>query len=70
MDNSQRQALFRSIINDLGITQAKATELISDKTKRPLSVRTVRAWLAKEGAASARPLPEWAIKVISSISNK
>lgn len=69
MSNSKRKAEFRGIIDRLGITQAMAAEMISKKTERPLSARAVRAWLAKDAASSARPLPQWALDVMRSFAD-
>ncbi|MGY2199464.1 hypothetical protein [Pseudomonas gingeri] len=54
------------LIERAGITQARAAELIAQETKRPCSVRSVRAWLADPAKTSARTCPEWAINALES----
>lgn len=54
------------LIEQADITQAQAAELIAQETKRPCSVRSVRAWLTDSKKISARPCPEWAINALES----
>jgi len=49
------------LIEQSGVTQARAAELIAQETKRPCSVRSVRAWLAASDKSSARTCPAWAV---------
>ncbi|WP_455233327.1 hypothetical protein [Geopseudomonas aromaticivorans] len=58
------QAAFAALIDQAGITQARAADLIAEETKRPCSVRSVRAWLADADKTSARPCPEWAVSAL------
>ncbi|EMA2592567.1 hypothetical protein [Pseudomonas aeruginosa] len=60
------QASFRSLIEKTDITQAEAAKMIAEETKRPCSVRSVRAWLAEAELQSARPCPEWAVQALES----
>jgi hypothetical protein len=52
------------LIEQSGVTQAQAAELIAQETKRPCSVRSVRAWLAASDKSSARPCPTWAVSAL------
>lgn len=54
------------LIEQAGVTQARAAELIAQETKRPCSVRSVRAWLADSDKPSARTCPEWAVDALAS----
>ncbi len=54
------------LIEQSGVTQARAAELIAQETKRPCSVRSVRAWLADSDKSSARTCPEWASNALES----
>lgn len=60
------QEKLRALIEQAGITQDQAAELIAKQTKRPCSVRTVRAWLADKGKSSARPCQEWGVQALES----
>lgn len=60
------QHSFRLLIEKADITQAEAAKMIADETKRPCSVRSVRAWLAESDLQSARPCPEWAVQALES----
>ncbi|MNR15759.1 hypothetical protein D3C85_1323150 [compost metagenome] len=52
------------LIEQSGVTQAQAAELIAQETKRPCSVRSVRAWLAAPDKSSARTCPAWAVNAL------
>jgi len=58
------------MLEQLGITQAQAAELITKKTLRKVSTRAVKSWLAAPTAKSARACPAWAIKVLQEIENE
>lgn len=55
---------FRALCEEADITQAKASEMIAQHTKRPCSVRSVRAWLTDQSKPSARPCPVWAVDAL------
>ena len=64
--NNQKE--FRAILEQLGITQAQAAELITKKTLRKVSTRAVKSWLSAptaKTAKTARTCPAWAIKVLN-----
>ena len=66
------QKEFRAILEQLGITQAQAAELITKKTLRKVSTRAVKSWLSAptaKTAKTARTCPAWAIKVLKEIEN-
>lgn len=63
---TNREKLQR-LLEQADITQLQASILIAEETKRPCSVRTVRSWLADASLSSARPCPDWAIEVLSSL---
>jgi hypothetical protein len=46
------------------ITQVESANLIAAQIQRPCAPRTVRAWLATPGSASARPCPDWAVEAL------
>jgi hypothetical protein len=46
------------------ITQVESANLIAAQTQRPCAPRTVRAWLATPGTASARSCPDWAVEAL------
>lgn len=56
------QEKLKLLLADAGITQKDAAEYIATSTRRPCSVRSVRAWLADESLASARPTPDYAVQ--------
>ena len=58
------QNALAALIDQADITQAKAAEMIAEETKRPCSVRSVRAWLADADKTSARPCPQWAVNAL------
>lgn len=58
------QELLRELLEKGNISQAEAAALIAEETKRPCSVRTVRAWLADASLPSARTCPDWAVNVL------
>ncbi|MDD5493543.1 MAG: hypothetical protein PHG36_02565 [Dehalococcoidia bacterium] len=58
------------MLEQLGITQAQAADLITKKTLRKVSTRTVKSWLSARTAKSARTCPAWAIKVLKEIDNE
>jgi hypothetical protein len=58
------QEMLRELLEKADISQAEAAALIAKKTKRPCSVRSVRAWLADASLSSARTCPEWAVQVL------
>lgn len=60
------QEKFRQLLSNSGITQAEAATLIAEETKRPCSVRAVRAWLADASLPSARTCPDWALQALES----
>ena len=64
------QKEFRAILEQLGITQAQAAELITKKTLRKVSTRAVKSWLSAPTAKTARTCPAWAIKVLQEIENE
>ena len=66
--NNQKE--FRAILAQLGITQAQAAELITKKTFRKVSTRTIKSWLYASTSKSARTCPAWAIKVLQEIENE
>lgn len=64
------QETLRSLLERASITQAEAAGLIAEETKRPCSVRSVRAWLADESLLSSRPCPDWALTALKSNLSK
>jgi hypothetical protein len=60
----ENQEALRKIINDRGLTQEQIAELLSKKTKRTVSYRAVKSWLAKPDIKSSRPCPDWPIKIL------
>ena len=62
MSNRERLKL---LLEESGITQLRASELITGRTTVPCSVRSVRAWLAEPDKASARTCPDWAILALT-----
>ena len=64
MKKRDRRSEFVALLTAAGITQARAAQLIAEETKRPCSVRAVRAWLAPDDRPSARTLPDWAIAAL------
>lgn len=61
---------FKSILEDKSITQQNAAILIAEYTKRPCSVRTIRAWLNDPNKPSSRPCPDWALDALKNITKK
>jgi len=57
------------MLEQLGITQAQAAELITKKTLRKVSTRAVKSWLSAPTAKTARACPAWAIKALKEIEN-
>ena len=66
--NNQRE--LRAMLEQLGITQAQAAELITEKTFRKVSTKTVKSWLYASTSKSARTCPVWAIKVLQEIEKE
>jgi hypothetical protein len=60
------QDKLRDLCSRAAITQEDAANLIAEHTKRPCSVRSVRAWLADPSKTSARPCPDWAVLALES----
>lgn len=60
------QEKLRNLLIKGGVTQAEAAVLIAEETKRPCSVRSVRAWLADVGLSSSRTCPDWALQALES----
>jgi len=58
------QTQLKSLIASRNYTQAQVAQLLSEHTGRPCSLRSVQAWLADPALPSARPCPEWAIRVL------
>lgn len=58
------QDQFRALIDKAEITQSEAADLIASNTRRPCSVRSIRAWLTDRSNPSARPCPEWAVQAL------
>lgn len=59
------QQMLRDLLEKANVSQSKAAALIAEETKRPCSVRSVRAWLADSSLPSARPCPEWAVQILT-----
>jgi hypothetical protein len=57
----KNQQEFRGLLEKHGLTQAQAAELIKKTTKRSVTTRTVRRWLAPETAKSTVTCTEWAV---------
>jgi putative heme degradation protein len=66
----ENQKEFRAMLEQLGITHAQAAELITNKTFRKVSPRTVKSWLYTATSTSARTCPTWAIKILQEIENE
>lgn len=62
MSNRERLKL---LLEEAGITQLRASELIAETTTVPCSVRSVRAWLAEPNKPSARTCPDWAVLALT-----
>lgn len=67
MDN---QAKLQAIIAENGYTQLQVAQILEARTERPCSLRTVQAWLANPGLASARACPDWAIRALNLQDNQ
>lgn len=67
MDNRTR---FRHLLETYSITQGRAAEMIAFRTKRPCSIRTVRAWLADREAKTALGCPDWALEALEFMIQK
>ncbi len=59
------EAKLKQLIEQAGITQLRASELITAQTTVPCSVRSVRAWLTDKDNASARTCPDWAVNALA-----
>jgi hypothetical protein len=57
----KNQQEFRGLLEKHSISQAKAAELIMKTTKRSVTARTVRRWLAPETAKSTVTCSDWAV---------
>jgi DNA-binding XRE family transcriptional regulator len=62
MTNRER---LKQLRQDLGITQTEAAALLSKKTHRPCSLRTVMAWETDPSLKSARTCPDWAVEILT-----
>ena len=49
----------------LGMTQTEAANFLEEKTMRPCKLRTVQAWESDPALGSARPAPDWAVKLLT-----
>ena len=70
MTETNNREILKSLITSLGITQNQVAILLQEQTQRPVSSRTVRAWLADPELTSARTCPEWAINILTEQVNK
>lgn len=57
----KNQQEFRGLLEKHGISQSQAAEMITKTTKRSVTARTVRRWLAAETAKSTVPCSDWAV---------
>lgn len=58
---------LHALIEDAGILQREAAQLIAQQTMRPCSLRSISSWLAgPESPNNARPCPEWAVHALES----
>lgn len=55
---------FRGILEQYGITQKQAADLIAEETGQKVGVRKVRTWLADPETPSARNCPNWALTAL------
>lgn len=56
---------LHALIEESGIVQREAAQLIADQTMRPCSLRSISSWLAgPESPSNARPCPEWAVHAL------
>jgi hypothetical protein len=58
------RAAFLTLLAGNGLTQARAATLISEYTRRPCSVRTVRSWVNDPDKPSSRTCPDWAVDAL------
>lgn len=58
------QEKLRNLLAKGSVTQTEAAALIAEETKRPCSVRSVRAWLADASLPSSRTCPDWALQAL------
>ena len=57
-------ATLQVLMNELHLSQTRCASVISQITLRPLSARSVRAWLTDPTNPSARNCPDWAVKAL------
>lgn len=67
MDNRSQ---FKKILLENNITQAESARLISEWTKRPCSIRSIRSWLNNPTKPSSRSCPDWALNALKNIVEK
>jgi len=61
---------LKELRQQLGITQTQAAELLTKKTHRPCSLRTVMAWEGDPSLKSSRTCPEWAVEILTEAAKK
>jgi len=49
----------------LGMTQTEVATFLETRTERPCKLRTVQAWESDPALGSARPAPDWAVKLLT-----
>lgn len=57
----KNQQEFRGLLEKHGISQTQAATMITKTTKRSVTARTVRRWLAAETAKSTVTCSDWAV---------
>ena len=62
---SDNRAAFLALLDENGLTQARAAYLICEYTRRPCSVRTVRSWVNDPDKPSSRKCPDWAVVALA-----
>lgn len=56
---------LQALIDEAGVVQREAAQLIAEQTMRPCSLRSISSWLAgPESPSNARPCPEWAVHAL------
>ncbi|MBS3962952.1 MAG: hypothetical protein KGZ80_00415 [Methylomonas sp.] len=63
-EEREKKREFRAVLDQFGITQAQAAELIANETEQPVAARKVRSWLADPETPSSRNLPNWALTAL------
>lgn len=61
---------LRALLITLELNHAQCAAAISEITRRPLSERAIRAWVAGPEKSSSRSCPDWAIDALVEFKNR